>query len=204
MLEGLERIDRYSIYVTSFSQKSDDLNQWRAYGRGVEPAICIGFDAQILDNLDSPEVLIPCLYGKQEHIDQVALAIKTVSERALEENLAYPSIASLFVGELLRVIPACKNFSFKEEEEWRLAIPEFMLLEPDFIVDYQVRGSLLRPYVSIPLTSQEFPGINPIRSVTIGPGPHQDLSAAAVIRCLHRYNLDHSNVNCSETPFRGW
>ena len=155
-----EEISKKGIFILSFSEKADDLNQWRAYGNKI-PSYCIKFDTQnLIQNLnhsfqklsDIEEIksfirvdwdlndrkrkflLMSCIYESEEQ--------EKLLEEVIEDSLSYverindkiteSKLAKEIANRLIIYAPIIKHKAFKEEQEWRIIIIYEKSVEPDF------------------------------------------------------------------------
>lgn len=155
-----EEISRKGIFILSFSEKADDLNQWRAYGNKI-PSYCIKFNTQnLIQNLnhsfqklsDIEEMksfirvdwdlndrkrkflLMPCIYESDEQ--------EKLLEEVIEDSLSYvertndkiieSKLAQEIAKRLIIYAPIIKHRAFKYEQEWRIIIIYEKSIEPNF------------------------------------------------------------------------
>jgi hypothetical protein len=78
---------------------------------------------------------------------------------------------------------------------------------------YRLSGSLVVPYISMPLHSLPRQRLvyedgenvqSPMRAVTVGPSPHMDHLKYAVEDMVSRNGLALIDVRKSSVPFRNW
>jgi hypothetical protein len=107
-----------------------------------------------------------------------------------------------YIRQLLDFIARCKHPSFSEEQEWRI-LKNAESKTNDICVSPQPNG--LRPYVKFSLDRKDTGGRNDlcIKSIRIGPHPHQDLQANAVKKLARQHGIYlHEDPKISEIPFR--
>jgi hypothetical protein len=195
-----------SVFLTCFSEKDDDLSQWRAYGGG-EGGYSIGFDGKKLIELGhSNEVfLFPVDYDESKQNVLLDDVIKWLIELYLRpEKTLSPSQVEAWAVELVRfwlsnVAPFAvifKHPTFKEEQEWRL----WQSLRPDEKKKFRFRqrASLMSRHVPIRIPKL------PIVSVRVGPTRHPDPSRIAVgdLLAKHDYALDNIKIEITHVPYR--
>lgn len=120
-------------FVTCFSRKRDDLNQWRGYavdGTGL----CIGFRKQYFDALNLPEwnvlTYAPIDYSPQGAVHSAYHFLYEFAKmmNAFQRNhLTIHDVSALqdeneFLSQLWSYAPMFKKHSFHEEEEERLVL----------------------------------------------------------------------------------
>lgn len=172
-------VDIEPTYVCSFSEASDQLSQWRAYG-----SYAIEFDREIIaDDLH----LFDCVYDqakkKIEVESVVADAIYRVSEEVKEFDSFGPESLSA-TAILVRVASIIKNSSFHEEKEVRSAVD---LLLPSSRLKFRQRGSILIPYLV-----EKF-SFEAIKAVHVGPMPNQDLACTAMQLFVQSIEIQKKN-----------
>lgn len=162
-----EHISRYMddepTFVCSFSEASNQLSQWRAYG-----GYAIEFDRGIMEaELD----LFQCLYDDSEK-KKYAAEIVYDAIRGLATDLAkYDGVFSpasmSYLSLLVRTASIFKDESFYEEREVRCAIDVPL---PNSKLRFRSRGGLLIPFISV-----TFP-LKAVKAIHVGPMRDQDLA----------------------------
>lgn len=151
-----EGTSRKEIFILSFSEKRDDLNQWRAYGNKI-PSYCIKFDTQNLIHSfqklsDIEEIksfirvdwdlndrkrkflLMPCIYesAEQEKLLEEVIEDSLSYVERINDKITESKLAKEIANRLLIYAPIIKHKAFKEEQEWRIIIIYEKSVEPDF------------------------------------------------------------------------
>jgi hypothetical protein len=193
-LEGPMLLDTGTVYVLCFSEKRDDLSQWRGYtphGRGM----CFGIDVSLLSERMGRQpgggwTIHNCRYGKQAQQAWANNILKLMRLRAIQNHISgrdpqehfYSVIGSSMQG-LMQTIALIKNDSFSNEKEVRLISP--VIRHEDPRVKFRPGKSTIIPFVEFQLA----PPSEPLSSVDvhIGPGPTQPLAHAAVSYVMERY-----------------
>lgn len=110
---------------------------------------------------------------------------------------------------LLYIIPQIKDFSFKDEEEWRS-----IYFSSNSPVKFKTGKSMLVPYFEVPLAKErnakgKWGPIKILDSVIVGPTPHGNLSKRSVEEMLKANGIklkpDEINgceVKLSKIPYR--
>ncbi len=202
----LERRLKVDSFVASFSEKKDDLSQWRGYsplGLGV----CIGFHtAAIVDIIASQPRL---------HYSSSSWRLKEVEyidERTAEDfdetvtfaNFSgYGSPPKLLSHFIETNAPFVKNACFRDEAEWRCAftIAEAGREEGDPSIQFRMGKSTLIPYVEFDLRAW---GPHFVAEVWVGPSPNQELSVEAVRSFMQSQGMKSALVIPSMVPYRHW
>jgi hypothetical protein len=111
-----------------------------------------------------------------------------------------------FVVDALQFfMPTFKNGDFREEQERRLIFTPYpsALPKPKF----RIRRGLLVPYFSLRELSEPTASGTafklPIKSVSIGPGPHRALNVESTKTLLAKHGHADVSVQASTTPYRG-
>jgi hypothetical protein len=111
-----------------------------------------------------------------------------------------------YVADALQFfMPTFKNRDFREEEERRLIFTPHADASPK--PKFRARRGLLVPYLSLrELSAPDGDSLNfklPIKSVSIGPGPHRALNMESTKMLLAKYGHFDVEVVASSTPYRG-
>jgi hypothetical protein len=214
------------FYVISFSQKEDDLAQWRGYGTDGRPSFAVGFDPKTLEEkaADADFSLHRVLYEDDEIARSLAAELLPLIQLVRKHLAANPSItpkkftdyvAPGILITMLPILPRYKHPKFKVEEEWRLIRRQPILKQTPFLeLKFRQKGSLVVPYYELPLhelaqqqhvLSKGHTVESPIGAITIGPTPHQAELEFAVGEMTSRNGL-HTvmSVRHSEIPYRNW
>lgn len=195
-------------FVTCFSAKGNDLNQWRSYGNG-EGGFSLGFaPADLEKNAKlSSAFLAPVIYGH----DQQLSIVKSTLAWALEE---YPRHARknrkrdihqhrdswvrtlfLFASQLASLM---KSSSFSDEHEWRLV----HLAELPCKVEFLPKPTGLSAYVSLNIGTQQAPKHLPLKNVWSGPGQDREISLMAAQILLKKACYKNVAFEASDISYR--
>lgn len=195
----------WDVYVTAFSEKGDQLDQWRGYCPPTG-GFSIGFDKEKLrsyakfKNLD----LENCIYEPDEQTKLLTDIAKEISEvysindvqllrKFISDNR---SRFEKIYASLVAMAPRIKHPSFKDENEWRL------ICYGGSEVLYRVSRSLLVPYLEIgPIVKECF------SQIIVGPCPHMDISLRSVKDFANNSlgrGLTAVEVIPSAIPYRNW
>lgn len=138
-------IKRIDLFIISFSEKENDLDQWRAYGKST-PNYSLKIDVKSLSKNSNilieknavkerissyvystgcptiSKVLMPCIYDKEDQellIDEILLDSFNHIKNYNEDEIKFTDyIARRFVY----YAPLIKNEVYKNEKEWRIVI----------------------------------------------------------------------------------
>ena len=147
-----EENSKLGIFVLSFSENSDDLNQWRGYAN-VIPSYCIKFNAKKIKGIPEFETkvenvkilidaswdldeykrkvfLLPCVYDDETQNNLIDEIANTVLQNSYEidEKL----IAKKIARTLIFYSPLIKHRMSEDEKEWRIIIVYEKSFNPNF------------------------------------------------------------------------
>ncbi|MCL1966751.1 MAG: DUF2971 domain-containing protein [Fibromonadales bacterium] len=146
-----EKQSSIDLYITSLSTKSDDLGQWRGYGKG-EDSVCIGFDAQkIIEKNSCNRIgIFKVEYGDKEKwpIDIFLGYLKNIDDilsKHPNEEISDEQY-SLLLDILFVYLAKAKDGVWEREEECRVIYnSKNHNIEPEFRIDLG-KGYLV-PYI---------------------------------------------------------
>ena len=208
IMEALDVIRRLNIFVSSFTENGDLLSQWRAYGN-TSGGYSVGFDGKKLaeEAKNQGFFLSKCIYnpGKQREI-MTKLLIELIEKEY--DFSGYEGSESKFVylvreeptitDDLGSIAPIFKNAGFQEENEWRI-ISDGPKSAKD--AKYRCGQSYIIPYFEFSLEKP----LDFIKSITIGPSPHPDISNNTLKMLLLKHDKDYEiDVVQSKVPYRNW
>lgn len=195
------------FYVACFSEKSDDLGQWRGYGDWGK-GVCLGYDYLTLENI-RPWFSGWVIYKSATQDSLAELLIQTVIERVAPNIWLDPTLESQILNaaaDVLRVIlPAAillmKDPAFQDEAEYRLIHAEDAPTPPQ--IKYRSRESRIIPYIEMTFadTSSLDPISAPLEEVVLGPVANDPLNMDAVRNLLISRGLGTITVTPSPIPF---
>lgn len=208
-------------FVASFSEKGDDLGQWRAYGaQGAGYAVGIHFierpDGAPQDHIPLGAMLVPCEYEHEDAKQRIQADLIEIfgaverlvplfasDEEALKKLESKGNVFGLrrVAEHWLRI----KNGHFRDEAEWRYVAGITKGRRPEAIkVRPTARG--LIPYVEIPLDSRS-PPIFEVEQIVVGPTHRPTEGVLAVTLLLESLGYDRAKAESivvpSKIPFRG-
>jgi hypothetical protein len=195
------------IFLTCFSERDDDLSQWRAYASG-EGGYSIGFDAKKLRDLGTPNevFLFPSDYCESRQnrlLDDIIKWLVDIYLAPLGSTSRPPDNdwAQEFVYFWLTNVSSfavgMKHRAFQAEQEWRL----FQYCRPEEAGKFQFRqrSSFMSRHLPLRIATPL-----PIVSVRVGPCRHPELSRIAVGDLLLKQGYSPATVpvKLSEVPHR--
>ena len=225
VLQHLTQIEGY-VFVTSLSEESDLLSQWRGYC-SPGPGFAVGISRDYIAKLSTTPVIAfnQCVYAKDEQVKRIDNLIRqavaalprgnvkpptTANYKNPEEYKAevravlrgvhikrFSALVTAFINSLLDLAAVFKNPTFNEESEWRVVIRSSDAAS----VRHRAGKSFLIPYIPLPLDLTER---GAIREIVVGPSPHPQLSAASV-RAYALNTLGYApDITLSSVPYRFW
>jgi hypothetical protein len=188
------------ICTACFSQKADDLNQWRSY-TPRSGGMCLAFDAPQLfaRARDQGWEWSNCKY---EQLDQAKWADEALDALARgkigRSDKGRPFIADTLEGitNVLQIACRLKDPAFREEQEWRLISPLVSAEE----IHYRVQGPMLIPFARFDLGDIHKNGV--IREIIVGPTAHRELSFNSVMGYVMSNLKSNVKVWTSHVPYR--
>lgn len=204
-------------FVASFSEKKDDLSQWRSYcPEGV--GFSIGFSSSALRSqwVSDPHGGEPSFVGTKlvkvqyvdgnntAPIDSAIDAVMSISA-GMEKSLGGVSKHDLIVGWLSTLAPSFKHSAFRDESEWRLVLTKFYKPMPG--QRFRVGKSTVVPFVEVELNkdlNKKPMDACMIREVVVGPTPNVDLAMEAVRFLFQSSDCNEVVVERSGIPYRHW
>jgi Protein of unknown function (DUF2971) len=210
-----------ACYVASFSEKDDDLNQFRAYG--ARSPFQLRFSIETLQRLADKQnfQLMKCDYSYKSLRTEIDELIRQAHERIskmvrvssrADNNIteaAFYDARRQFWDAVLALAPRFKHGKFQEEQEWRLVSPFYSTLLPEVQVNFRVRDGRITPYLNLKLFSQECPeSISPfgtptvLREVRVGPTNDLSLDFASTVHLLQARDYLGAGVSASSIPYR--
>jgi hypothetical protein len=214
-----------NISVSCLTEERDLLSQWRAYG-GKGSGYSIGFNVSHLIKLansnDYNLVKVEYDLEKQKQIisrfideslvdDFNTNKYGPINERVTVDGtpitmIYVQRVGGDFIKNLYSIAPCLKDPSFKEEREWRL-----ISNIPSKDACFRINKAMLVPYKNLDLGDK----CAYLKSITVGPSLHMDLSVEAIKILMHKFSYDkegifnsHINQNVkiqeSKIPYRDW
>lgn len=203
-LESIRRANKCPVYAISFTEKNDDLSQWRGYCP-PQGGYSLGFSAELLRSRADALgfILCRCIYEPDEQKRLVQKVIDDAfSEFEKMEISDYETEINSQLDFLLYILPLAsllKNPSFESEAEWRLlSIP---IGERNKDIRYRPHRSLLVPYLEFILAEDK----QPLRldKVIIGPNSYPVLAQLSIRGFLESASLEKMpDVELSKSPYR--
>lgn len=196
------------MYVASLSEHSDQLSQWRAYGRGAGYAI--GISPDDLSHARTPTLqagLLKCIYDKKTQRENLSYAISKMLEavgmvRDASSHIQRSAIRRCevdFAGHLTVAAAVFKHPSFAEEAESRLVARG----EPGpHHRKFRTQAGVVVPYIELPIAGPSAP--TNLQSITIGPSPHGPEAESGLKALPQEYGVSVKEVKNSCVPYRNW
>lgn len=186
------------VYVISFCEEPDLLNQWRLYGGG-QPAVSLAFSSGLADT----PFFARCIYEPEKQSEIIRRIIAgferamTTGEQAISEGVEVKAAARIITNTLTEqaVIAGAiiKRAGFAEEKEWRC----FFSANAPFFSPLKYRSSRfgLVPYTTVPVRAAAEPAVEGgnalvIGGVVTGPGSYPRGHARDVSYFLNANSFD--------------
>lgn len=203
------------VFVACFSERRDDISQWRAYSGG-EGGYAVQFDPKLLREAgilptlsghSEPQILLVRVeYDPANHATMFDDILKWTEQYflGLQGAKAAPSIdewadefSRYWLEHLAFYAPCIKNPAFQNEREWRL----IYYLRPDdpIKMKFRQRQSMMSRHIPLRLRKPL-----PITGVLVGPCRHPRLSqvAASDLLLTGGYDPNVVRVEITEVPYR--
>lgn len=199
-------------HVCSFSERGDDLGQWRSYV-GNQPGFSLGFDFEKLQQVGEQNgyELHSCIYDKKDKAKRINDLIDSVMETDFNTCPGYAdpdqpnrivilSRGGNYMEQLIAASPRLKHQAFENELEWRLILKAGPLED----VFFRAGKSMITPYKEINLKTDE--AISCLTEIIVGPTAHSELAKRAVDELVNRSDAfaQKPRVLNSAAPFRYW
>jgi hypothetical protein len=209
---GLKQNTTAHMYVMSFSEAANSLNQWRSYtphGKGISMTFDFKQENDFFEKCGL--MLVKCLYEEQEQVNLIDALInyvesmfsdlfeehtwpQTISELPTNEKFHSTYASALATGYLIFSI--IKHPAFKDEKEWRLIAQKTNDLTE---IDFRSGSNMLLPYLVAPIDLPHY-----FKSIMIGPTAHKELAGEAISGLLKKYKLEQLGYSTSNIPYREW
>lgn len=199
-----------SVAVASFSEKEDDLSQWRAYGAGPRGCgLSIGITFLDCDAWSESvgAILVPCDYDREHFRQEVKNAFveidrlhaQLLAERVFKPDEIRTALLSRAHQKGAVLAARRKHPGFAGEQEWRIVTIE---ADTTRIHRRDGRGGVQIPYVKLQLPLAE--GLLSLEGVRVGPSPDLIQRVADVRLRLAGSGYDLAKVSAvgSEIPYR--
>lgn len=198
----LKSASDHHVYVSSFSQHSDSVSQWKLYGSGGH-GFAIGFYLSELKDyqIEGDYSIRQCYYDEARQTEEIAGNFQRYLSTVQREpnNLSQPSelqqsteyYARDFVYTLMLLAPALKKHDFEPEGEWRLVrysrhpCPSDIWFRPsDFsLIPYQK--------INLPRKSESIS----LAKIVIGPALEEELSTQSLKFLLTKHGVDLQSLD---------
>jgi hypothetical protein len=216
-----------NVCVCSFSEASDSLSQWRAYGGSS--GFAIGFSHKVLQVAVEKQAffLAQCIYDPATQLEIVSALVEEVLDEHLSKRSGIEGLeldkesAEMFwetggnlLDYLYRYAPMLKDQAFKEEKEWRIISLPVLAHN----LDYREGRSLIIPYYRLPLweegketeiyevivgpTQDVERSIKSLRKMMMGSGVVRDRSLKGLD--LIKEGGRYTPIKASQVPYRDW
>jgi hypothetical protein len=205
LIDGLLKVLKSEIiktYVCSFSEKKDELSQWRGYCSN-DIGFSLGFNVcKMLECTKSEKgILLQCQYKESNQREIIETVIETwstyecskklLNQETIKSEDKKKCIHLLFLM-LFRIAPLLKHESFYEEAEWRLVFIDTKQMK------FRPGKSMIIPYINFDLAD------NPFDSIYHSPTPHRELAKDSLDRLLETNEFNSCITYNSSVPYRNY
>lgn len=211
LLDG-SRPEAFGGFVACFSEKEDDLSQWRAYSGG-EGGFVLEFDPRQLLTATSQHggYLLPVNYDRNKQdafIDDVMRCTEKFFLDGLREKRAPTTddwlndFLDCWAHNLQFIVPMFKDAAFEAEAEWRII--HFLRSEDIPNMKYLQKQSMMARYIPLRFSQPNEHGYTPlpIKRIVVGPARHKEISRISVGDLLNTCGYKNIPVVESRIPFR--
>jgi hypothetical protein len=219
----------YDLFVISFSQEHDDLNQWRAYGDdGKGYAIGIRpwdlkhkiHDSIVLSHKEKELCFIKVSYDEDEQRQLILEVVEKAEEVILRESQSlndndlklFPAIAARELSTVIwQFVVFYKHRGFKGEHEWRVVKTRWGRnvmkgINNDAMqgVKYRTRNIIQVPYLELDFTSRDYANLLPIDTIYLGPKLRNTNAQFELEQYLLSLGYDKNmpDIRISDIPYR--
>jgi len=206
-ISGVVKESKMVPYVCCFSEKGDDLGQWRGYGENGA-GVCIKFDFSKNEKIKiiggSDEIKTDALF--EYHLGQAVydwntqhnLLIRKIGEglsKVIKDSDPTARFNNLIVNLLIYGV-LYKSVDFRDEREWRL----FRFADATGVIaenerEYLITNRGIKGYYKFPLQNDA------IQEIILGPKCPIAVDDVELKMFLKKYHLEHVTVRKSLIPY---
>lgn len=138
-------IGKIDVFIFSLSEKKDELNQWRAYGKSI-PNYSLAFNENklvqntsiistkdeiikyieryVYENEHNPilKILLPCIYDEEKQNNLLKEILEDSYKKALEKKDFITKFTEFISKKFIFYAPLIKNKDYIDEKEWRIVV----------------------------------------------------------------------------------
>lgn len=204
---------RSRIYVASFTERRDDLSQWRGYcGKS---GYCIGFDRGAIEFLNNRRGFkfkncnyrshVSTIEELKQKIELEFDRIKNARIDAVSRNMEHALFNIKIADWICDEIPFLKDPAFEGEKEFRLVKVRDYTREDEDKGKFKYRSGndYIVPYFDLKI--DDFDCSGNIKEIIVGPGPHQDRAKRSLEQMLSDMRQEKMiDVSLSKIPLVSW
>lgn len=217
IFENIKTFTGQNTFTISFTEKRDDLNQWRGYAN-TPISYCIGFSPNELKEIqikniiqkhnkkNDPKVEIitstlfySCIYdvNLQKQLIRTIIDKQFYNKTYKKGELTNFGMAAQIMTDFLPVSTLYKHPSFSEEKEFRLV---FENVQNDKIKIRMGKDRFI-PYLEVPITP------NNIKDIIIGPCDNEQYIRNQTLYVCQKYGIEFikatgRELQNSQVPYR--
>lgn len=194
-----EMVSLSETYLVCFTERRDDLSQWRGYGGGTD-RFCVGFDvARLLNGVNCS--FAPVTYSRRKQLRILDAYINTTYAELERSGLqkSDPLIAAtvhVLCRWIIEVLSFFKDSHFSSEREWR-AVQNLDRISKDELYFDTTTGTI-RPYIRLFETDTNLP----ITEIIVQSARQDERARKSIELLLRRYGYDGVKIFDSKVPFR--
>lgn len=136
---------KIDVFIVSLSEKEDELNQWRAYGKSipnyslafnkdslVENSFIISKKEEIIQHIEDyvykskrdpiSRILLPCIYDKAEQEKLLKEILEDSYRKVSEKKETSIEFTKYIARKFIFYAPLIKNNDYVDEKEWRIVV----------------------------------------------------------------------------------
>lgn len=136
---------KIDVFIVSLSEKEDELNQWRAYGKSipnyslafnkdslVKNASIISTKGEIIQHIEDyvyeskrepiSRILLPCIYDKAEQEKLLKEILEDSYRKVSEKKETSIEFTKYIARKFIFYAPLIKNNDYVDEKEWRIVV----------------------------------------------------------------------------------
>lgn len=224
LFDFYKTFEGFNIYVISFSEKENDLNQWRIYGENGS-GCCLEFNANELKlaidrNLKILELSTngkigekyklnwkKCCYDKNEQESEIQSVLEYIKNKNNPDE-----ILNAIQKKLLEFSTYFKDAAFSDEKEVRLLLDLDTSLFNRKIKNIRCVKNIFLPYCELKIEYEKLPRESEGRfpwlgNIWLGP-KNDDLTVLSVIQACGTFGIGffenwHRKLEKSTIPYRG-
>jgi hypothetical protein len=184
-----------NIFVSSFCERGDTLEQWRGYT--PKGGCSVGFSPKKLREAAHRRNLwmFPCLYTSATKSDRIRRIFEWNTARTKASKAkALEHLSDRVCSDLLVEVPRFKNYAFRSEREWRLFTFD-NAIDADDDLEFSIKPAGLVPHLILQFS------VDCIEKIILSPYTTEE-TQFGVKWFLTHHGFGHVEVLRSRVPLR--